>query len=70
MNYSTLLLYLLFAVDEEQLKRIEEIERKREEERLAQEEQDRRFRKKAVVPDFGLNSFMGEVELAATRVLN
>lgn len=55
-------------MDEEAQRRIEEIERKREEERIAQEEQDRRFRKKTAVPDFGLDSFMGEVELAATRV--
>jgi hypothetical protein len=51
-------------VDEEAIKAATEREREREEERLRQEEADRRFRKKGTA-DFGMSSFMGEIELAS-----
>lgn len=51
-------------MDEEAIKVAAEREREREEERLRQEEADRRFRKKGTA-DFGMSSFMGEIELAS-----
>jgi hypothetical protein len=52
------------TIDEDQIKAVVEREKERDEDRIRQEEADKRFRKKGVT-DYGMSSFMGEIELAS-----